>query len=102
MAKATFGCSNRAERTATVSKYARLTLAHRFMVESMTLARSRKADLDLTTGLNWPTLTPNLTKCGGDTLCAKRTHRHAVTRAAVPMIVPLLDLRCELIGHVSR
>ncbi len=85
-----------------MSKYARLTLARRVVIENMTLAGHTQIDIGLTIGVNQSTVSRDLARCGSGTYCAKRAHAHAVTRAVVPTIVPLLDRCAELVGHLSH
>ncbi len=74
-----------------MSKYARLTLARRVVIENMTLAGYTQIEIGLAIGVHQLTVSRDLARCGSGTYCAKRAHAHAVTRAAVPTIVPLLS-----------
>jgi len=85
-----------------MSKYARLTLARRVMIENMTLAGYTQINIGLTIGVNQSTVSRDLARLDSGTYCAKRAHAHSVTRAVVPTIVPLLDRCAELVGHLSH
>ncbi len=85
-----------------MSKYAHLTLARRVVIENMTLAGYTQIEIGLAIGVDQSTVSRDLARCGNGTYCAKRAHAHAVTRAAVPTIVPLLDRCTELVAHLSN
>ncbi len=85
-----------------MSKYGRLTLAHRVVIENMTLAGHTQIDIGLAIGVHQSTVSRDLARLDSGTYCAKRAHAHAVTRAVVPTIVPLLNRCAELVGHLSH
>lgn len=85
-----------------MSKYARLTLARRVVIENMTLAGHTQIDIGLAIGVNQSTVSRDLARLKLGTYCAKRAHAHAAARAAVPTIVARLDRCAELVKHLTH
>ena len=84
-----------------MSKYARLTLPARQVIQNMNGLGFRQIDIALAVGADQSTISRGLRRLKGP-YDAKKAQSQARELASVPVNVPLLDRCAELVGHLSH
>ena len=84
-----------------MSRYARLTLPVRKVIQNMRAERYRQVDIALAVGVDQSTISRELRRLDG-IYDARKAHSQARGLASVPVKVPLLDRCAELVGHLSH
>lgn len=85
-----------------MSKYARLTLPRRLVIENMFTGGHTQTDIALAIGADQSTVSRELRRLGSGAYRARAAHAHAVRLTHVPTIVPLLERCADLVGHLSH
>jgi IS30 family transposase len=83
-----------------MSQYAHLTLSRRQVIENMNDADHTQSEIALAIGADQSTVSRELRRLPVD-YCASNAQAHASALAAVPTIVPLLDRRADIVGHLA-
>lgn len=85
-----------------MTKYARLTLPRRQVIENMFTGGHTQTDIGMAIGASQSTVSRELRRLGPGAYRAKAAQVHAGRLARVPTVVPLLERCAELVGHLTH